>query len=323
MYEEFYGFSESPFSLTPDPKFFFFGESHIRAYELLRYGIYRGEGFMILTGDIGTGKTTLWRMALEKMEENLYTAVLLNPFLSESDLLISILQDFGVISRAPANSPSISRHDMLTKLNEFLLSIQTLNARAMVLIDEAQNIPVLTLEQIRILSNLETEKKKLLQIVLVGQSELKEVLARPQLRQLNQRLSIRCELLPLSADETGQYIEHRLRIASENKQPRVTFNQGALKVVYSYSGGTPRLINLIAERCLIAGLASEATIIDRKIAKMAVSNLELRKVKRSVNREAPTEEGFPRSARIAIAAIGVAVLSVLILWAVSAGIFAH
>ena len=309
MYEEFYGFSESPFSLTPDPQFFYFGESHIRAYELLRYGIYRGEGFMILTGDIGTGKTTLCRMVLGKMEENLYTALLLNPFLSESDLLKGILQDFGMVSReSPANTQSISKHEMLTKLNEFLLSIQTLNARAMVLIDEAQNIPVPTLEQLRILSNLETDKKKLLQIVLVGQSELKDVLARPELRQLNQRLSIRCELLPLSAAETGQYIEHRLKVASANQQPRVTFNNGARKIIYSYSGGTPRLINLISERCLIAGLSSEATIIDRKIAKQAVSDLELRKKKRT---------------GIAIAAIGAAVLSGLILWAVSAGIFAR
>ena len=322
MYEEFYGFTESPFSLTPDPKFFYFGESHIRAYELLRYGIYRGEGFMTLTGDIGTGKTTLWRTVLANAEPNLYTALLLNPFLSEADLLRGILEDFGVASRGVLNDAQpISKNDMLSKLNEFLLSIQVLDAKVMVLIDEAQNLPIPTLEQIRILSNLETEKKKLLQIVLVGQSELKDVLARPELRQLNQRLSIRCELLPLSREETARYIEHRIRVASEDNQVRVTFNKAAIKIIYAYSGGTPRLINLIAERCMIAGLASQARIIDPKIAKEAVHSLELRKVKKSSRPVDSTQEGFPRAARIAIVALGAAVVSGLILWALS--VFPH
>ena len=199
MYEEFYGFTETPFSLTPDPKFFFQGETHTHAYDLLKYGIDRGEGFIVVCGDIGTGKTTLCRTVLEAIPKEVYTALILNPFLSETDLLRSILEDFGVLSTgAPKTTQTVTSHDLITILNTFLLSIMQLNGRAVVLIDEAQNLPTGTLEQLRILSNLETAKQKLLQIVLVGQSELKAVLARPDLRQLSQRVSIRCELEPLS-----------------------------------------------------------------------------------------------------------------------------
>ena len=321
MYEEFYGFSEPPFSLTPDPKFFYNGESHIRAFELLRYAIHRGEGFMVVYGDIGTGKTTLCRAVLENLQGDVYTALLLNPFLSETDLLRAILQDFGVISAgSPAAKKALNKHDLISNLNTFLLSILRLDAHAMVLIDEAQNIPIATLEQIRILTNLETTKHKLLQIVLVGQTELKDVLARPELRQLNQRISIRCELLPLSREETAEYIRHRISVASGGRS-RVRFAADALKTIHDYSGGIPRLINLIGDRCLILGLATQAATIDRKIAREAVDNLELRKVKARPRPSAPGQDKLPRAARVAIV-IGIAALiSGFLVWSVNSGVF--
>jgi general secretion pathway protein A len=280
VYEEFYGLSESPFSLTPDPKFFYHGASHIRAFDLLRYGIHRGEGFIVVYGEIGAGKTTLCRAVLENLQPNVYTALLLNPFLSEIELLRAILRDFGVISPdAARKSQASSKDDLIASLNTFLISIMQVSGRGLVVIDEAQNIPVATLEQIRILSNLETNKQKLLQIVLVGQSELKDILARPELRQLAQRVSLRCELVPLSRLESADYINHRIKMASKGP-PRAVFTPGALKVIYNNSGGIPRLINLIADRCLTTGLILETREISRRIAKEAVRNLELPKARR-------------------------------------------
>jgi general secretion pathway protein A len=281
MYEHFYGFTEPPFSLTPDPKFFFNGETHTHAYDLLKYGIDRGEGFIVVYGDIGTGKTTLCRTVLESIPKEVYTALILNPFLSETDLLRAILEDFGVISQgAPRTGQTVTTHDLITILNTFLLSIMRLNGRAVVLIDEAQNLPTATLEQLRILSNLETAKQKLLQIVLVGQSELKGVLARPELRQLAQRVSIRCELEPFQLDETSDYIRHRLSVASGGKS-KVQFAPDALKVVQRYSNGTPRLINLIADRSLTAGVAAAAMTISGAMAKQAVDTLEFDRTRKA------------------------------------------
>ena len=302
MYEEFYGLSESPFSLTPDPKFFYHGASHIRAFELLRYGISRGEGFIVVYGDIGAGKTTLCRTVLENLQENVYTALLLNPFLSETELLRAILRDFGVIVQdASHQSRPASKDDLIASLNTFLISVMQVGGRGLVVIDEAQNIPVATLEQIRILSNLETNKRKLLQIVLVGQSELKVILALPELRQLAQRVSLRCELSPLSMNETVDYIAHRIKMASKGS-PRPVFTSGAMKVIYNYSNGTPRLINLIADRCLIAGLISQTRVISRRIAKEAVTILQLPRARRW-----PT----PVRAAILLAAV---VLFVTLVW---------
>jgi general secretion pathway protein A len=320
VYEQFYGFTESPFSLTPDPKFFYHGESHLRTFELLRYGIYRGEGFIVVIGDIGTGKTTLCRTVLEEVPDNIYTALLLNPFLSEVDLLRAILRDFGLISpQSAVRSQPISKDDLIASLNTFLLSIMQVGGRGLVLIDEAQNIPIPTLEQIRILSNLETNKQKLLQMVLVGQSELKDLLARPELRQLNQRVSLRCELLPLSLDETGSYIAHRLNMAS-NQDASVRFTPKAVKVIYDYSGGTPRLINLIADRCLTVGLVTSSATIDDRIAREAVRNLELPKVRRHNRASAGKPEGSNK-VRVVIAVAVLIILSVIVVLVATSGLF--
>jgi general secretion pathway protein A len=270
MYEDFYSLIEPPFSLTPDPKYFYRSESHHRAFELLQYAIQRREGFMAVYGDIGTGKTTLCRAVLDNIGKNVYTALLLNPFLSELDLLKGILYDFGIA--APAGH---TKQDLIYELNTFLISVLEKNGRAVVLLDEAQNIPMATLEQIRIISNLETNKEKLLQIVMVGQLELIDVLSKPELRQLHQRISIKCELTPLSLDEAAQYIRHRLAIAGGG-QSRVVFTQDAMKEIYRYSGGIPRLINLIADRSLLAGMALSTTRLDRQVVGEAVDNLQLK-----------------------------------------------
>src|SRR5438094_10077993 len=227
MYEEYFGFAEKPFSLTPDPKYLFKSESHGNAFELLQYAVRRREGFVVVTGDIGTGKTTLCRALLEEIDRNTFTALVLNPFLSEDDLLKQILQDFGVVSRDDVKRGrlnGVSKTELIETIYDFLLGLLPLHASAVLIIDEAQNLPMPVLEQIRILSNLETDKDKLLQIVLVGQLNLHTLLKAPQMRQLDQRVSIRYQLKPLTRDEVAAYIGHRLVIAggvsSVNFTPR-------------------------------------------------------------------------------------------------------
>src|SRR5512137_224001 len=216
MYEDFFGFAEKPFSLTPDPKYLYRSESHANAFELLQYAIRRREGFVVVTGDIGTGKTTLCRALLEQIDRRTFSALVLNPFLSEEDLLKLILQDFGVVSREDVKAGrlnGVSKQELIDTLYDFLLGLLPLQASAVLIIDEAQNLPYRVLEQLRILSNLETDKEKLLQIVLVGQLNLRPLLRSPELRQLDQRVSIRYELKPLTRAEAGAYVSHRLAVA--------------------------------------------------------------------------------------------------------------
>jgi len=276
MYEEYYGFSEKPFSLTPDPKYLYKSESHANAFDLLQYAIRRREGFVVVTGDIGTGKTTLCRAILEQLDRKTFTALVLNPFLSEEDLLRLILQDFGVVSRDEIKRgrlAGVSKQELIDTLNEFLLSLLPLGAAALLIIDEAQNLPRQVLEQIRILSNLETHKEKLLQIVLVGQLNLKDLLRTPELRQLDQRVSIRYELKPLTREETAAYVAHRLTIAGGGAQ--VAFTSKALERVHRYSAGIPRLINLICDRALLGGYSGRATKIVPEMVASAANSLDL------------------------------------------------
>jgi general secretion pathway protein A len=273
MYEEYYGLTEPPFSLTPDPKYFYRSEAHNHAFELLKYGIQRREGFMMLYGDIGAGKTTICRAVLDTIDSNISTALLLNPFLSETDLLKGILADFGV---KYATNQSQTKPELINILNEYLLSINEKGGRAVVLLDEAQSIPMATLEQLRILSNLETNKVKLLQIVFVGQLNLLDVISKPELRQLAQRISIKCELSTLSLHEVADYLRHRLAIAG-GIASRVSFTHDGAREVFEYSGGIPRLINLIADRSLLAGMAHGINAINRDEVREAVKTLQLQK----------------------------------------------
>jgi len=281
MYESYYGFNEKPFSLTPDPKYLYRSESHANAFELLQYAIERREGFVVITGDIGTGKTTLCRALLEKIDRRTFTALLLNPFLSEEDLLRAILQDLGVVSRSgerlPGRQPS--KQELVNTLHDFLMSLVPIGGRAVLIIDEAQNLPLPILEQIRILSNFETDKEKLLQIFLVGQLNLLPLLRSPELRQLDQRVSIRYQLRPLTDDEVGAYVSHRLAIANGSK--RVVFAPAALRLVYDYSAGIPRLINLLCDRALLAGYTAQTMRIDEDLVVTAAEGLDLKPLARS------------------------------------------
>jgi general secretion pathway protein A len=280
MYEQYYGFVEQPFSLTPDPKYLYRSESHANAFELLQYAIERREGFAVITGDIGTGKTTLCRAVLEQTDKQTFTALLLNPFLSEEDLLKAILHDLGVVSAATAQSGfggpgrTPSKQDLINTLYNFLLSLVPLGARAVLIVDEAQNLPLPILEQIRILSNMETDKAKLLQIILVGQLNLLPLLKSPELRQLDQRVSIRYQLKPLTEEEVTAYIAHRLAVANGTRA--VTFMPKAVQRIHQYSGGIPRLINLLCDRSLLGAYSAQATRIDPGIIDVAAEGLDLK-----------------------------------------------
>src|SRR5207245_3686604 len=276
MYESYYGFTEKPFSLTPDPKYLYRSEAHANAFDLLQYAIRRREGFVIVTGDIGTGKTTLCRALLEQIDRTTFTALVLNPFLSEEDLLKRILQDFGVISREEVKAgrlAGVTKQELIDALYDFLLALIPLKAGAVLIIDEAQNLPLKVIEQIRILSNLETDKEKLLQIILVGQLNLGTLLRSPELRQLDQRVSIRYELKPLDEESVAAYVAHRLTIAGGSAS--VAFLPKALAQVHRLSGGIPRLINLICDRALLAGYSVRTNRITPDMVIHAAASLDV------------------------------------------------
>ena len=303
MYEEFYGFSEKPFSLTPDPKYLFKSASHASALDLLQYAIRRREGFVVITGGIGTGKTTLCRALLDQLDRRTFTALVLNPFLSEEDLLRVILQDFGIVSREELKRGrlgGVSKQALVETLNDFLTSLLPLNAGALLIIDEAQNLPARVLEQIRILSNLETDKDKLLQIVLTGQPNLKGLLRSPELRQLDQRVSIRYELRPLTRVETAAYVAHRLTIAGGGAV--VSFTPRALDVVHRCTQGIPRLINLLCDRALLGGYSERRNRIADELVLKAARGLDLGAPRRSVL-------GWMRERAAALMVVTLAVLS--------------
>jgi general secretion pathway protein A len=276
MYERYYGLSEKPFSLTPDPKYLYRSEAHANAFDLLQYAIHRREGFVVVTGDIGTGKTTLCRALLEQIDRTTFTALVLNPFLTEEDLLKRILQDFGVISRDDVKAgrlASVTKQGLIDTLYDFLLGLIPIKASAVLIIDEAQNLPLPVLEQIRILSNLETDKETLLQIILVGQLNLQTLLRSPELRQLDQRVSIRYELRPLDQETVAAYVAHRLTIAGGSAA--VAFTTKALQKVHQLSGGIPRLINLICDRALLAGFAQQTNRITPEMVTSAAQSLDV------------------------------------------------
>ncbi len=265
MYQKFYGLREKPFALTPDPQFLYLSESHRTALNSLLYGIEQREGFFVITGDIGTGKTTICRAVLEKLDKKVKTAVIFNSFLTEGKLLESILQDFGFPSKGR------TKHDRINTLNEFLLQLLSHGENAVLIIDEAQNLSIPVLEQIRMLSNLETEKEKMLQIILFGQLELDQKLRSNELKQLNQRISIRHHLMPLTQTEMESYIHQRLMVAGS--QGGITFSKSALNEIYKFSKGTPRLVNLLCDRALLGGFVEQYFHIDSGIIKKAKNSL--------------------------------------------------
>lgn len=276
MTDDYYGFAEQPFSLTPDPRFFFRSESHEKALNELQRAIERREGFMLLMGDIGTGKTTLCRTLLDQLGPNTFTALVLNPFVNEAELLKAVLQDFGVVSRDDVRRGALigaTAQELVDVLNQFLLTLAGIKASAVLVIDEAQNLPPATLEQVRVLTNLETDRQKLLQIMLVGQLNLRSVLTSPDMRQLNQRISRRCLLQPLTRQGTGDYISHRLWVACGTVP--VLFQKKSLDLIHQLTGGVPRVINMLCDRALEAGQAASAPHITPALVHHAAEELSL------------------------------------------------
>jgi type II secretory pathway predicted ATPase ExeA len=275
-YEPYYGLTEKAFSLSADPRFLFRSPEHAPAFEELLNGIRRREGLITLTGEIGTGKTTLIRSVLQHLDRRTFSAFVPDPFVSREDLLKMLLVDFGVVSIADLKRGSLSgasRPDLSYPLYEVLDSLVPLQAFAVLIIDEAQNLPLPLLEEVRILSDLEG-REKLLQVVLVGQPELRAHLKLPELRQVNQRVSVRCELTPLNREGVGGYIEHRLRIASEGNA-HVEFPRETIDAIYEGSRGTPRLINLICDRALRFGYNARVSRIEPHFVWDAITDLGL------------------------------------------------
>jgi general secretion pathway protein A len=276
IYEQFYGLREKPFSLSSDPRFLYKSPAHSAAFNDLLTAIRRREGLIVLTGDIGTGKTTLCRAVLENLDRKTFTAFVPDPFVAREDLLKMLLIDFGVMSVDDLRSgrlKGVSRPDLSYPLYDFLKSLQPLNAFAVMIIDEAQNIPPPLLEEIRILSDLE-DREKLLQVVLVGQLELRAHLKLPEMRQVDQRVSVRCELAPLTREGVSEYIKHRLWVAGlePDQQP---FLPAAIDDVYKASRGVPRAINLICDRALQRGFDQQVSLIGPDLVARAVIELDL------------------------------------------------
>ncbi|HET6603346.1 MAG TPA: AAA family ATPase [Xanthomonadaceae bacterium] len=266
MYLEYYGLKEPPFSITPDPRFVFLSDRHRDALAHLLYGIGQGGGggFVQLTGEVGTGKTTLCRLLLEQLPENTRVALVLNPRVSPLELLETLCEEL----RVEIEGRRGSLKGLVDALNAYLLDAYAQGLRVVLIVDEAQDLSEDALEQVRLLTNLETPTQKLLQIILLGQPELREMLARPELRQLAQRITARYHLTPLDAEETEAYVRHRLSVAGCQRFP---FTKLALRKIHQHSGGVPRLINVIADRALVAGYARELGQIGERAVDQAAA----------------------------------------------------
>lgn len=261
MYKKFYNLKENPFNMTADPDFYFSSRHHKEAFSHLVYGIHQRKGILVVTGEIGTGKTTLCRTLLNHLGEDTKTALILNPNFSELQLLKLIIKDLGI----PGNPKN--RLELIEALNTFLIEETSLGNNVVLIIDEAQNLSIKQLEHVRLLSNIETEKEKLLQIILVGQPELCDKLKLNELRQLNQRVAVRYHILPLEHHELAAYIEHRLKIANAARDlsQHLSFSDEAIDIIFKNSGGTPRMVNILCDRALLAGYISETNTIDKHI----------------------------------------------------------
>lgn len=265
MYEKFYGLTDRPFNTTPDSKFFFASSKHEEALNCLLLAISERNGFVVVTGEIGSGKTTVCRMLINKLDATTKIALVLNTHLGKKELLTTILEDLGIEYR------STSKTHLLSALNKYLLEQAAKDVNVVLIIDEAQNLTPSVLEEVRMLSNLETEREKLIQIVLMGQPELRKKLALPKLEQFRQRIVLHYHLEPLSAEETREYIKHRLK-KSGNTAADI-FDNGAIDEIYAHSKGVPRLINITCHHALIEGLIRESDRITAAIVRESAAGL--------------------------------------------------
>ena len=266
MYLAFYGLTEKPFSMTPDPRFLYLTPGHREALAQLTYAFREGQGFMALTGDVGTGKTTLLRALLEQLDENTAVAVVLNSTLPFDGILEYVLEDFGVSQAA------VTRAQRLVALNSFLIERHRVGHKSVIIIDEAQHLDAATLEHLRLLSNFQTTRETLLQILLAGQPELRARLDLPELRQLKQRIALRCTIRPLTPDEVRAYMRHRLRVAGSRDLD--LFTDQATARIAAYAVGIPRVINMLADHCLLIGYADQRRRLNRDTVEEAIAYLE-------------------------------------------------
>ena len=266
-HEQYFGFQQRPFELSPDPKFLYRSASHSAATGQLIQALHRGEGFLVLAGDIGTGKTTLCRNLLNQLGPTIFTSLILNPFLSADELLRQVLLDFGVVSREAGHDARFSEastHALMSTFHEFLQSLAAIGGRAVILIDEAQHLSKEVLEQSRVLSNLEASDTKLLQIVLVGQLNLLDTLNHADMRQFAQRISLRATLTPLTREETEAYIGHRITVAAPGQE--VLFTTNAVNNIHTIAAGIPRVVNLLCDRALaFTAQDAETTVTSRHV----------------------------------------------------------
>jgi len=266
VYLDYYGLSEPPFDITPNPRFLFYSSKHREAYNHLLYGIRERKGFVQLTGEVGAGKTTLCRALLEALDDRYATALILNPVMSAEELVKAIAIEFGL----PVHG--LDRLDTLSVINQFLLHQVEVGKETVLIIDEAQDLTEDLLEQVRLLSNLETDDRKLLQIVLMGQPELRDRLNSPRLKQLRQRITVRYHLPPLTRQEVNQYVHHRIHVSGGNGSPY--FTKPALWKVFKYTHGIPRLVNALCDKALLGGFVAQSERINYGLVNRAVRELE-------------------------------------------------
>ena len=267
MYAAYFGLKENPFNLAPEPRYLYLSDHHRDALNCLIYGIKEKKGFVLITGGIGTGKTTVCRALLNSLDDTVETALIFNTAISDLDLLETILTEYGVSLKG---SPK-TKKGYIDALNNFLLKNFAAGKNAVLIIDEAQNLSHGVLEQIRMLSNLETEREKLIQIILIGQPELNNTLILPALRQLNERITVRHELQPLAPKEVQSYISYRLGIAGGPGS--ISFTAGALGQIYNYTEGIPRRINTLCDRALLIAYTKNTARIDRRLVTRAVRDI--------------------------------------------------
>ncbi len=263
MYEQFFGFTEKPFTTTPDSRFFFPSEKHSEALNSLLYAINERKGFVVITGEIGAGKTTVSRALLNKCDLATKVALITNTHLTARELIAEILTELEVDYKPG------SKHRMLSRLNEYLVSQLALDINVVLLIDEAQNLSLKVLEEVRMLSNLETEREKLIQIILIGQPQLRAKLEHPALEQFKQRIAVYYHLPSLNKQETSDYIHHRLKLAGAG--PDEIFTREALDLIYLHSRGIPRLVNLVCDSALLSGYAEETRVINEAVIRGVIS----------------------------------------------------
>jgi len=282
MYTKYFGLNAKPFELVPNPKFLFMSRGHRKALNYLRYSIQDRAGFTLLTGEVGSGKTTLVRNTIRQINANTPLAMIFNTCVDALQLLAMINEDFGLQIQGK------DKVTLLGELNDFLVSQSVVGRLPILIIDEAQNLSAEALEEVRLLSNLEADSFKLLQILLVGQPELKTLISQPGLRQLRQRISISCHLGPLSRDETEDYIYHRLKTAGNREA--LVFQQGCLDLVHAHSGGVPRLVNVLCDFLLLSAYVDQSRSISLEMVREAVQELSLDAVEPSLQKNEKPQE---------------------------------